>query len=78
MTCNPSSPHSFSLSSFTFHSSESHALLDLRNGQCRVQALGTGPAAVQDGVASVQAHAVVEGILALLGALVTGVVDPSV
>ena len=60
------------------HLSKSHTLLDLRNCLRGVQSLRTRPAAVQDGVASVQAHAVVEGFLSLGGAFVAGVVEPSV
>jgi len=59
-------------------SSESHALLDLSNGQSRVETLWTCPRAVENGVAAVQTHAVVEGVLALGGAFVTGVGDPAV
>jgi hypothetical protein len=57
---------------------ESHALLDLRNGQRRVQALGARPRAVENGVASVQAHAVVQRILALGPLLISRVGDPAV
>jgi len=57
---------------------KSHALLDLSNRQRRVQPLGAGPAAVQDGVATVQAHAVVESVLALRRLLVSAVGDPAV
>lgn len=58
--------------------SEGHALLDLGNGESRVETLGAGPAAVQNGVATVQAHAVVEAVHALGGPLVTRVGDPAV
>jgi hypothetical protein len=58
--------------------SESHALLDLGNRQRRVQSLGTCPRAVENGVATVQAHAVVERILSLGQLLVTRVGDPAV
>ena len=58
--------------------SESHALLDLGNRQRRVQALWTRPTAVEDGVATVQTHAVVECVLALGRALVTGIGDPAI
>jgi hypothetical protein len=58
--------------------SEGHALLDLGDGESRVKALGAGPAAVQDSVATVQAHAVVEAVHALCGLLVTRVGDPAV
>lgn len=57
---------------------KSHLLLDLGNGQCRVQALGACPAAVQNCVASVQTHAVVQGVLALCSLLITRVCNPSV
>jgi hypothetical protein len=46
------------------------ALLNLSNRLRRVQTLRTRPAAVEDSVASVQAHAVVEGFFALGGAFV--------
>ena len=59
-------------------SSESHALLDLGDGKSRVEALGASPAAVEDSVATVQAHAVVEAVHALGGPLVTGISDPAV
>lgn len=58
--------------------SEGHALLDLSDGESRVEALGAGPAAVEDSVATVQAHAVVEAVHALGSPLVTGVGDPAV
>lgn len=51
----------------------SHHLLDLCNGPCRVQTLGACPRAVENGVATVDAHAVVDGVLALFGLLVTGI-----
>jgi hypothetical protein len=57
---------------------ESHLLLDLSNSQTGVEALGAGSGAVQDSVASVQAHRVVESSLARLGSLITGVNNPSV
>jgi hypothetical protein len=58
--------------------SEGHALLDLGNRKRRVQSLGARPRAVENGVASVQAHAVVKSILALGLLLVTRVGDPAV
>jgi len=58
--------------------SESHALLDLSNRQRRVETLGARPRAVKDGVASVQAHAVIKGVLALRLLLITRVGDPAV
>jgi hypothetical protein len=59
-------------------SGESHALLNLGNRQRGVQALGACPRAVENGVASVQAHTVVEGVLALGLPLVTRIGDPAV
>ena len=56
----------------------SKLLLDLCNGQGRVQTLGAGPRAVQNGVAPVHTHAVVQSRLALGLLLVTGVGNPSV
>jgi hypothetical protein len=55
-----------------------HHLLDLGNGFARVQALGTGPGAVEDGMATVHAHAVVQSGLALGSTFVAGVNEPSV
>lgn len=57
---------------------ERHALLDLGDRQRGVEALGARPRAVENGVASVQAHAVVEGVLTLGLLLVTRVGDPAV
>lgn len=57
---------------------ECHALLDLSDRKSRVEALRARPRAVENGVASVQAHAVVEGVLALGLLLVTRVGDPAV
>jgi hypothetical protein len=60
------------LSFFTnYHLGEGHALLDLGNRQRGVQSLGARPRAVENGVAAVQTHAVVEGVLALSHLLVT-------
>jgi hypothetical protein len=60
------------------HLGESHGLLELSNGESRVETLGTCPGAVQNGVAAVQRHGVVEGVLAGGGSLVTRVGDPAV
>lgn len=48
-------------------------LLDLRNGQGRVQPLGASPRAVENGVATVHTHAVVKRGLAFSLLLVTRV-----
>ena len=72
---------SFLSGSFGYPSSclsESHALLDLSNRQRRVQTLRACPRAVENGVASVQAHAVVQGVLAFGLLLITRVGDPAV
>ena len=57
---------------------KSHRLLDLGNRQAGVEALGARPGAVENGVAAVQAHRVVEGVLALGRLLVAGVDQPAV
>lgn len=59
-------------------SGESHTLLDLCDCQRRVQTLGAGPTAIENGMAPVQAHAVVQGILAFSGPLVSRVCYPAV
>lgn len=53
-------------------------LLDLRNRQSGVQPLGARPRAVQNRVASVQAHAIVQRRLSLFLLLVTRIGKPSV
>lgn len=57
---------------------QSHLLLDLGNGVAGVKTLGARSRAVENRVASIQAHRVVEGVLSLGLPLVTGVDDPSV
>lgn len=56
----------------------SHHLLDLGNCPSRVQTLGASPRAVENGVATVDAHAVVQSGLTLSGLLVTGIGHPTV
>lgn len=56
----------------------SQHLLNLRNRAGRVQTLRAGPRAVQNGVATVHAHAVIQRVLALGGLLVAGVGQPAV
>jgi hypothetical protein len=53
-------------------------LLGLGNGAAGVETLGAGSCAVKNGVAAVDAHAVVKSGLALGGALVTRVGQPTV
>ena len=55
-----------------------HFLLDFGNGAAGVQALGTRPRAVENGVATVEAHAVLKGLLTLGLLLVAGVGEPAV
>lgn len=57
---------------------KSHRLLDLLDRLAGIQPLRTRPRAVQDGVAPVQAHAVVQHLLALGRALVARVGEPAV
>lgn len=57
---------------------KSHLLLDLGNGLAGVETLGAGPRAVENGVAAVQAHGVLELALARRRALVSGVDQPPV
>jgi hypothetical protein len=57
---------------------ESHLLLDLSDRQAGAQALGARSRTAQDGVAAVQAHGVVEGLLALLLLLIPRVGQPPV
>lgn len=53
-------------------------LLNLGNSLAGVETLGAGLCAVENGVASVQAHVVLEVGLALGGALVARVGEPAV
>lgn len=57
---------------------ESHLLLDLGDRLAGVETLGAGSGAVEDSVATVQAHRVLEVVLALCRALVTRIGEPSV
>lgn len=64
--------------SFSTNLVSSQHLLDLGNSTSRVQTLGAGSRAVENGVATVDAHAVVQGVLTLGGLLVSGVGQPAV
>lgn len=57
---------------------EGELLLDVGNGETGVETLGAGTRAVENGVAAVQAHGVVESVLALGVALITGIGEPAV
>lgn len=57
---------------------KSHLLLDRLDGEAGVQALGARPRAVENGVAAVEGHGVVEGVLALERLLVAGIDQPAV
>jgi hypothetical protein len=61
-----------------FSLGKGHGLLELGNGQSRIEALGTCPRAVENGVAAVQRHGVVESVLASGGSLVTRIGNPAV
>lgn len=60
------------------HLRECHLFLDLGDSLAGVQALGAGTGAVEDGVAAVQAHVVLQVGTTLGTALVSGVGQPSV
>ena len=60
------------------NSRKSHRLLNLRNRLARIQPLWTGPRAVQNGVAPVQAHAIVQHLFPLRLVLVARVGQPAV
>lgn len=55
-----------------------HDLFNLRNRLARVQSLGTCAGAVENGMAAIEAHAIVERRFALLLVLVTRVNQPAV
>lgn len=60
------------------HSGKGHRLLDLRNCLARIQPLRARSRAVQDRVASVQAHAIVQHLFPLGLVLVAGIGEPAV
>ena len=60
------------------HSSKGHRLLNLRNRLARIQPLRARSRAVQDRVASVQAHAIVQHLFPLGLVLVAGIGEPAV
>mmetsp|Transcript_19832 Transcript_19832/g.38873 ORF Transcript_19832/g.38873 Transcript_19832/m.38873 type:complete len:288 (-) Transcript_19832:50-913(-) len=53
------------------------AVLDLGNSATRVEVLRAGLTAVHDGVAAEELEGVIEGLKALLGGLITRVIDPA-
>src|SRR5262245_10696906 len=55
-----------------------HQLLDLGNGLGRIETLRTGPGAVHDGVAAIEAERVLEIVEPLAGRLVAAVGDPAI
>ena len=69
--------HIYPLQSF-LSTGKRQTLLDLSNGERWVETLGAYSRAVENGVASVQAHAVVQSLLPLLCALVSAIGEPSV
>ena len=62
----------------TFHSSQRHRLFNFRNRLARIQPLWTRPTAVQNRMASVQAHAVIQHLFPLRFVLVAGIGQPAV
>lgn len=62
----------------TSASCKSHALLDLLDGLARVQALGTCPTAVHNGMAPIQTHAVVQHRLSFFCVFITRVYQPAI
>jgi hypothetical protein len=53
-------------------------LLDIRDSKSWIQALGARTRAVQDGVTTVHAHAVIEGVQALSRLLVPRISEPAI
>lgn len=66
------------LTPFLYPGLRGQHLLGLGNRATRVQTLGASPCAVENGVAPVDAHGVVESGLALGGALIARVDQPAV
>lgn len=60
------------------HLRKSHRLLNLRNGLSRIQPLRTSPRTVQNGMASIQTHTVIQHRLPLRLVFVTAVCEPAV
>jgi hypothetical protein len=59
-------------------SADSKQLLRFGNGQSRIQSLGASSTTVENGVATIQAHGVVESVETFCPALITRVGQPSV
>lgn len=68
----------FPISAHAVAESEGHLLLDLGDGAAGVEALGACARAVEDGVAAVEAHAVVERLVTLGPLLVARIGQPAV
>lgn len=62
----------------SFSRLERELLLDLGNGKTRVKTLGAGSRAVENSVAPVESHAIVEVLSPLGSLLVSGVGEPAV
>ena len=78
---NPHRESSLSFPSSRNHSSSStqrHRLLNLRNRLAGIQALRTRPRTIQDGMAAIQTHAVVQRLFPLDLVLVARVGEPAV
>jgi hypothetical protein len=61
-----------------FDSSERQTLLDLSNGQRRVQAFRTCPRAIQYRMTSIKTHGIVERVLSLLRLLIARIGYPAI
>ena len=72
------SPITHHPSPVTHHPLKSHGLLNLRNRLGGIQPLRTRPRAIQNSMAPIQTHTIIQGGLALLGALVARIGDPAV
>ena len=59
-------------------SRKSHALLDLLNSLAGVQALGTCPTAVHNGMAPIQTHAIIEHGLSFLCVFIPRIYQPAI
>lgn len=73
----PTNPRTLSAHA-VHHLLPNHLFLNLRDSQRRIQSLRTRPAAVQNRVAAVQRHAVLERLQTLILLLVAAVGDPAV
>ena len=57
---------------------ESHLLLDFRNRQTRIQTLRARPRAIQNSMAPIQTHTIIQRSLALLFLLISTIRQPAI